>query len=155
MPRPLFAFVVLLASGHAHSQQAVVPVGGEAAGSGGTVSYTVGQVAFNTLGSTTGTLTQGVQQPYEVLAMEVVVDAGQPMATAFPNPVSGMVHIRLNDPVDIGSYALFDALGEVVREDRLESRESPIAMDGLANATYTLLLYAGSKPIGTFRIIKH
>ena len=49
------------------AQEAVSAAGGNASGSGGTASYTIGQVAYTTNSSASGTITQGVQQPYEIL----------------------------------------------------------------------------------------
>lgn len=48
------------------AQQTVPATGGVATGSGGTVSYTVGQVADTTQTGSGGTVTQGVQQPFEI-----------------------------------------------------------------------------------------
>jgi hypothetical protein len=39
--------------------------GGEATGSGGSVSYSVGQVVYTTNTGINGSVAQGVQQPYE------------------------------------------------------------------------------------------
>ena len=47
------------------AQEAVAAAGGEATGSGGTVSYTIGQINYTTNTGAGGTITQGVQQPYE------------------------------------------------------------------------------------------
>ena len=47
-------------------QQAVVTAGAEATGTGGTVSYSVGQVVYQTHAGTNGSVAEGVQQPYEI-----------------------------------------------------------------------------------------
>ena len=49
-------------------QETIPTTGGSATGIGGSVSYTIGQVAFNTFRGTaaTGSVVQGVQQPYEI-----------------------------------------------------------------------------------------
>ena len=45
--------------------QNIIPAsGGNATGSGGTVSYTVGQIVYVTDTGNTGSVIQGVQQPY-------------------------------------------------------------------------------------------
>ena len=49
-----------------HAQQTTISSGGDAAGIGGKVTYSVGQVAWNILTGTNGSVIQGVQQPYEI-----------------------------------------------------------------------------------------
>ena len=48
------------------AQESTQTSGGEATGEGGTVNYTVGQVAYDTHTGTTGSVAEGVQQPYEI-----------------------------------------------------------------------------------------
>lgn len=47
-------------------QSTIPATGGNATGSGGSVSYTAGQATYQTSEGTTGTVAQGVQQPYEI-----------------------------------------------------------------------------------------
>ena len=57
----LFCTVLLLLSiGALQAQEAVLSAGGNATGNGGSVSYSIGQVAYTASG-TNGTVTQGVQ----------------------------------------------------------------------------------------------
>ena len=70
------------------AQHAFPVTGGEASGTGGTVSYTLGQVWYTTLNSNDVSITQGVQQPFEILEI-----TGLPSSTGitldvslFPNP---------------------------------------------------------------------
>jgi hypothetical protein len=58
----LFGFLIP----KAHSQSAIVVAGGDATGTGGKVSYSVGQIAFTYASGTNGSVTQGVQQPFEI-----------------------------------------------------------------------------------------
>lgn len=48
------------------AQSAIVPIGGDAQGNSGNVSYTVGQIAVESAASSNGSITivEGVQQPY-------------------------------------------------------------------------------------------
>jgi len=50
------------------AQEAVLATGADAAGSGGKVSYSVGQIAYTSQTGSNGSVTQGVQQPYEIFA---------------------------------------------------------------------------------------
>jgi hypothetical protein len=75
------------------AQQTVSPAGGNASGSGGKASYTVGQVMYTLKGGSSGSLSEGVQQPYEIYIISGIVD---PVNIAlellvYPNPVSGEI----------------------------------------------------------------
>ena len=68
------------------AQQAVVASGGTATGSG-TVSYSIGQVVYTT-NSNSGSVAQGVQQPYEISVLTGVKDAKDITLefVVYPNP---------------------------------------------------------------------
>ncbi len=59
-------FLVGLGLMGARAQNAVSAGGGNLPGIGGSVSYTIGQVSYNTIASCNGLFSQGVQQPYEI-----------------------------------------------------------------------------------------
>ncbi|MCF8450685.1 MAG: hypothetical protein K9G49_12515, partial [Taibaiella sp.] len=56
--------LLLLLTLSAKAQQAITPAGGNATGSGGSMSYTIGQIDFVMAVSTGGSMAQGVQHPY-------------------------------------------------------------------------------------------
>jgi hypothetical protein len=57
------------------AQQSTNTAGGNATGTGGTVSFSVGQINYTTNIGTGGSACQGVQQPYEIYAVTSVDDA--------------------------------------------------------------------------------
>ena len=68
--------IVLLATGLlwvglAQAQESANASGGDASGSGGTVAYSVGQVVYTTNTDASGTVSQGVQQPYEIFTLGI------------------------------------------------------------------------------------
>ena len=67
-----FTFFSLLATLELSAQENTVASGGKATGSGGTVSYSVGQVVYTTNAGTNGSLSQGVQQPYVVSTLSLI-----------------------------------------------------------------------------------
>jgi hypothetical protein len=83
--------------GEMYSQETVTISGGNASGSGGTVSYTVGQVSYTTNTSTTGTVTQGMQQPYEILVVTGLEEAdGISLEfSVYPKPVSDFLMLKV------------------------------------------------------------
>jgi hypothetical protein len=57
------------------AQEVIPAVGGNASGSGGSVSYSVGQVAYQTHTGTNGSVVEGVQQPYEISVLTAIEEA--------------------------------------------------------------------------------
>ena len=57
------------------AQTSVNAIGGDATGSGGSVSYSVGQVVYTTNKGTNGSVVEGVQQPYEILVVTAIKEA--------------------------------------------------------------------------------
>ena len=50
----------------ATAQESINATGGDASGSAGSASYSVGQVAYQTLAGTNGSIAEGVQQAYKI-----------------------------------------------------------------------------------------
>ena len=64
MKTTLVIICTLLTSFFIQSQEVLAISGGEATGSGGTSSYTLGQVFYTATNASTGSISQGVQQSY-------------------------------------------------------------------------------------------
>ena len=67
--KKLILFVVILLLIHLtglQAQEAITASGGNASGSNGTVSYSVGQVAYTTISGVNGIVPIGVQQTYTI-----------------------------------------------------------------------------------------
>ena len=63
MKKTVFVFIVLLIRfASIQAQQSVVASGGEASGTGGTMSFSAGQVLYSTYFGSNGSVIQGVQQ---------------------------------------------------------------------------------------------
>ena len=160
-PPHIFRFLILLTgmaiSLESLSQEVVVPAGGDASGPGGSVSFSVGQVIFNTHQSTGGSEWQGVQQPYEISVISGVenLEGIHLQVTAFPNPVSHILTLKIdNIPLQEISYQLFDNQGRAIRQSAVTDRETKIPVEQLAPGTYLLRVFQDNQAICVFKIIK-
>jgi hypothetical protein len=70
-----------------YSQESIVVAGGSGTGTGGSASYSVGQIAYTSLPGSGGSVSQGIQQPYEIatLGNDEFTEISLLM-TAYPNP---------------------------------------------------------------------
>ena len=121
-----------------YSQQAVIPAGGNASGSSGNVSFTVGQVAYTTNSSSNYSVTQGVQQPFEISILSVDEQFSTTIQLkAYPNPTSDYLTLDI-DKLDIEGlqYALIDINGKIIFEETILQQQTIINFTSIPSSTY-------------------
>jgi hypothetical protein len=140
------------------AQQTIASSGGNAAGNGGTVSYTIGQVAYIINASSSGTVTQGCQQPYEILVLTGLEEAKGINIEwmVYPNPSSDFVMLTVSsyESDDLG-YRVYDSDGRLIQSKRITDKETIIEIGNLLPASYYLNIYDSRKEIKTFKLIKN
>jgi len=141
-----------------YAQEAIPATGGEASGAGGNVSYTVGQVLYNTYTGPSNSEAQGVQQPYEIsIVVGIEVPQGiQLHCKVFPNPSTSYLQLEIEnyDMKDL-QYQLFDITGKLLQRQAVRSSSTVIDMQQYATATYLLHVIDGGNTVQTFKIIKN
>ncbi|HPB26323.1 MAG TPA: T9SS type A sorting domain-containing protein [Bacteroidales bacterium] len=152
-------FGLFLTGARAQEIHETIPAtGGNVSGSNGTVSYTVGQFVYTTHTGANGTISQGVQQPYEISIMTQIEEAtGTTLTiTAFPNPATDCLTLR-TDIVDNQnlSFHLYDINGNVIQENKINSAETSLLMKELPPSIYFLEVSDNSKIIKVFKIVKN
>jgi hypothetical protein len=154
-------FCVLLLSGFGltglHAQEVIPAAGGNASGSGGSQSFTVGQIAYHTNTGTNGLAEEGVQQPYEISQVTAIEEAkGTGMLVSiYPNPANDFLTLSINE-FDISnlSYQLYDMNGNLLQNQKITSNQTKIAMSKLVTAIYFVKVFQKNKEVKTFKIIK-
>ncbi len=138
------------------AQETIPVTGGEASG-GGSVSYTAGQIIYTTNTGTSGSVSQGIQQPFEISVVTEVADTKRInlSVSAFPNPVTDFVTVSIkNSDTDSLLYQLFDIKGKLLISKKTEGNETHIEMSNLLPAIYFLKVVVNQKIIKIFKIIK-
>jgi hypothetical protein len=142
----------------AKAQQSANTSGGNASGTGGTVSYSVGQMNYTTNNGTSGSACQGVQQPYEIFTL-TSVDESKDLninLSVFPNPTFDNLTLKIESTNTKNlSYLLFDLNGKLLATQKLDGTETKIAMNNYAAATYFIKINENNNTIKTFKIIKN
>jgi hypothetical protein len=139
--------------------QSVIPTtGGNASGSGGSVSYSVGQVIYSTNTGTSGSEVQGVQQPFEISVI-TGLEEGKSInmqCSAYPNPATYYVNLKVeNFKTENLSYQLYDVSGKLLGNKKIDANETKIDMHDLVISTYFLKITQNNKEIKVFKIIKN
>ncbi len=156
----IVAFLVLL-TGSLYAQESINAAGGEAIGSGGSASFTVGQVVYNATAGTNGSVTQGVQQSYKISILTgfELSDIDLKLS-AYPNPATNFLNLQIeNYSNEDWSYQLYDLQGVLLENKKIVSRINTISMEELPAAVYILKVIetqnVASQQVKTFKIIKN
>lgn len=137
------------------AQKAIPATGGEAIGSGGVVSFTVGQVAYITNVGVSNSEIQGVQQPYEISVVTMLEQSPDDMdLSVFPNPTTEFLMLKHED-IDAKNltYELYDIHGKILKSNSLTGNNTRINMAGFPASTYFLQVKQVQKNITRFKII--
>lgn len=156
-----FQFIILLycfLPATLMAQEAVLSSGGDVQNSSGSISYSIGQIAYQQFDGNGKSLAEGVQQPYEISVVSNIASLSYEdiQLEVFPNPTSGLLqlHIREHFTSEI-SYKLLDMKGRELKAASLEDNTAYIQMGNLPEAAYLLQVFIQKKPVRTFQIIKN
>jgi len=154
------------------AQEAIPATGGDASGSSGSVSYSVGQMVYATNTGTNGSVAQGVQQPYEISVIIGIEEAEaiNLSVSAHPNPTNNILILKVDASTTLSmrslNYQLFDMQGKLLETNKITNNETSIMMRNFVPATYFLKVYTlggndltgviqNDKTVKTFKIIKN
>src|SRR5690606_37627354 len=139
------------------AQSNTVSSGGTATGTTGSATYSVGQLDYLTLNGTTGILSQGVQQAFEIVTLSTNdIPQIQLTATVYPNPTVQNVTLSIKD-FDFKNleYQLFDVQGRIISRGKITQPQTKIEMSYIASATYFLHVTNNNQNLKTFKIFKN
>jgi len=143
-----------------HAQVALTASGGGGAGSRGSFSYSIGQALYTSLRGSSGIAPLGVQQPYPARLKTGLekATAGTLKCTAYPNPVSDFLTLKIDDSKASSNstltYRLYDLSGKLLEMKRINKSETAISMRGLAASAYHLEISSNKNESMTLTIIK-
>ena len=146
---------LLLGLGGLHAQESPTSSGGEATGTGGTSSYSVGQVVYTTATGTNGSVAQGVQQPYEISTTVGINETAINLEmNVYPNPTTNYLTLKVEDNSNL-SYQLYDLQGKVIENKKVNSNSINISLEEQPTATYFLNVVNNNQIVKTFKVIKN
>ena len=160
--RPIFILFVIIfvcISGlYSQNIHQTIPAGGgNANGTGGKVSYSVGQVFYTVKSGHNGTVAEGVQQPYEIsIITGIEVTKINLSIFAYPNPTKDILKLIIDNTYLTGlNFQLFDISGKQLEVKNISDRETLINTSNLSKGAYLLYVNNASKTIKSFKIIKN
>lgn len=154
----LFIMGSLVLSGLSVKSQTAVPAaGGNGNGTGGSVSYSVGQIVYTEVTGINGSIIQGVQQPYEISVVTgnelIEIELG---FSVYPNPATDFLTLKISKyNSEKYEYRLFNITGSLLQKDKVVTHETQINMQEMRSGTYFLKVISCNKEVKSFKIIKN
>ena len=137
-------------------QNSVNTVGGEVYNKTGSVSFSIGQVVNENIINTTGAVSQGVQQAFEITVLNLEENKLNLSLSAFPNPTQSQLILKIgNYNSEKLKYNIISSSGTLLGQGSIYSSETVIDLQQLPKALYFIEVHQESTKIQAFRIIKN
>jgi len=138
----------------ASAQSGVVATGANATGSGGSVSFSVGEIDYQNYVTVHGALYGGVQHPFEMTTgiSATPLLAGDVMLC--PNPAGEYTLLRLSDKVSATNYRLLNLCGQTIRREPVTGLLTVILLGEMPSGCYMLELYESAKVVKSLLFMK-
>jgi hypothetical protein len=130
--------------------------GGNAVGSGGSASFSIGQVLYTTHADAEGSIAQGVQQAFEFSTFTGTDETTTGTdISVFPNPANDYLILEVADFENKQlQYQLLDINGRILADQIVTAHQVSITTTLLIPGTYFLKIMADKAEIKTFKIVK-
>ena len=129
----LFSFLFVLGS-TIQAQEVIASAGAEVESTGGSMSYTIGEMVVTSTTNTDGTLTQGYQQGF-LTATAIDEIPSELELSLYPNPAADYIIIESKSLSDFEQITMYDMAGKLVwRQNGNTSVDNKLTIDFTAHA---------------------
>ena len=156
MKKTVFIITSLLSIDTLFAHSNLVAGGGGGSAKEGSVNFTLGQLDFSSSAGNSGSISQGMQQPYEVFVVGLENNKIQLSASVYPNPTINQLTLNVNDyQFDKLSLMLFDLQGKLIKQQTLNNASTIIDMSEFSQGTYFLKVLEAQTELQSFKVIKN
>jgi hypothetical protein len=155
MKKSILPLVVFLFFGfNSFGQNALSSTGGHIKSTGGSTSFTIGQVAYVLKKGTGSYLNEGVQQVYTKKTTPIEELVYLKEVQLYPNPTQETFNLIISTKEDVQiRYTIMDYLGKEIRNGNILSEKSEISLRDLPSGNYFISLKS-KKENRIFKIVK-
>ena len=150
-----FVLIVFFSSLISFAQQNTLAAGANASSAEGSISYSIGQIDFSNVSSSSGSVNQGVQQPFEFFVSSVLEFGNENSFSIFPNPTNEVLNISQSFFSEKIEMRLLDMSGRLVLSDQLNAPQHQIDLRILSQGVYNLTLIKNNQILTSFKVIKY
>lgn len=153
--KSLIPLVLFMSCGFcSFAQNAISSTGGHFKTTGGSTSFTVGQVAYVLKKGTGSYLNEGVQQVYTKKTTPIEELVYLKEVQLYPNPTHETFTLIMSTKEDIQViYTIMDYLGKEIRNGNILSEKSEISLRDLPSGNYFISLKS-KKENRIFKVVK-
>jgi hypothetical protein len=136
-------------------QTSINSIGGDVAGGGGSIAFSVGQIEYKKETGSQGFSYMGVQQPYEFFILNSVIENLIFGITISPNPVSDLLIVQAKiENFEELEFVLTDLSGKIIYSELIEQNKTYIDLQELHSGMYIITMKYQQKGQKSFKIIK-
>lgn len=147
--------ILLLTCSLLYAQKVVSPGGETQTISGYEISWTLGEVAIETVSDETTILSQGFQQSNLEVNPQTGIQLVGIDLKVFPNPTENFINVQFGQAMEKVSYEIYNNMGSLVAKNEITSTNTKLNFTSYASGQYILKLIKNTnEPIQTFKIIK-
>jgi len=136
------------------AQQGFTAAGGEVNSSNGSVSYSYGQIDYQNYDNQDGKITEGIQQPFEILTSTVINSDYDISVDLFPNPTTRTITLSFGEINQQLFYQLIDLNGRIILSEKIRELQTEIDLDRLVPSVYFINILDKDKIQKSFKILK-
>ena len=143
-----------------YAQSGFVSAGADGANENGSVSYSVGQIVYQSDESSDGSvsLTQGLQQPYTISSLPLpdgLQEISSIQLAAYPNPTSDVLNISIEGTECDGlTFTVSDVKARRQMSGDIISENTPIDVRHLLPGVYFVEIQKNKQPVRAFKVVK-
>ena len=146
---------LLFSTNYLFAQQSVNSSGGNGFGGGGSLSFSLGQIDYVYANGSNGSVSQGVQQPFEIFMLgtneipEITLEL-----SIYPNPTVDILYIKNKNVALEFIYQLFDVTGKLIASSTKMVQQDQIDVSSFQSGTYILNIKTNNNASKSYKIIK-
>lgn len=127
----------------------------------GSASYSIGQLFYKAESSSSASLIQGVQQPWEWHLVNTIEfpDERSIEMSFYPNPTTDFIYLEM-DELEPGSsfdFQLYDAMGKLIKTRTINEIRTLVSLHNVSAGTYFIRIHKTNNAdyFTTFKLIKN
>lgn len=153
----IILLVLVFHINNAEAQEALLTSGNSTTDTGGSVSYSIGQIFQENTESATGSSLEGIQFYFEGSTLTIIDAETNSEISTYPNPSTSILNISTkNFKPNTLIYKLYDITGKLITKGNITDKTTKINVDNLDMATYLLKVSNTiNQTTKTFKIIKN
>ena len=151
----IIGFVFIISN--SFSQKTISTSGGNATGTGGSASYTIGQPFYKSNSSSSASASQGVQQPYEISIINGIdsIISNNIIFKIYPNPTTNNVILNIgNYQINNTNIDIFNISGKLIKKIKITKRITVIPLGILPAGVYITKVFNNNVLLKSYKIVK-